>query len=227
MTSNPSAAYVGHVAAAFNDDGSAAHVRGNLQAVVTAILLDPEAAEVPVPFFGEGGTNGHLREPVFAIASILRGLGASVNDTNNLTGLAASLGQTVFAPASVFNYFAPGYQIPPQFTPGNTLLGPEFQILSPSTAIARINMVNSMIYGNLGAGAVIDLTAFTALAGDPQALVDAVGQTFFYGQMPGAMQTEILHAVNALTGTTAAIMKQRAQAAIYLALSSSYYNVEH
>jgi hypothetical protein len=194
---------------------------------VAAILLDPETEEASVPFFGEGGTGGHLREPVFVIASILRGLGASVNDANNLTGQATNLGQTLFAPPSVFNYFAPGYQIPPEFTPGTTLLGPEFQLLSPSSAVARINMVNSMIYGNLGAGAVIDLTPFAALAGNPQALVNAVSQAFFYGAMPAAMQTELLHAVNALPGTTAAIMKQRAQAAIYLAVSSSYYNVEH
>jgi hypothetical protein len=227
VTSNPSPSYVGRVAAKFDDDGSAHHVRGNLQAVVTAILLDPEATEAPVAFFNVGGMDGHLREPVFVIASILRGLGASVNDTNNLTSLAANLGQTLFAPPTVFNYFAPGYQIPPEFTPGTTLLGPEFQLLSPSSAVARINMVNSMIYGNLGAGAVIDLTPFANLAANPQNLVNAVSQAFFYGEMPGRMQTELLSAVNSLPGTSAALLKQRAQAAIYLAISSSYYNVEH
>ena len=227
VTSNPSPSYVGRVAAAFSDDGSAAHVRGNLAAVVAAILLDPEAMPTPVPYFGEGGNDGHLREPVFMVASILRGLGAQVNDTNGLAGLAANLGQNIFFPPTVFNYFAPGYQIPSQLTSGDTLLGPEFQILSPSAAVARINIVNAIVYGNLGAGAVIDLTPFAALAGNPQALVDAVSQALFHEQMPGAMQTEILSAVNALPGSTAAILRQRAQAAIYLAVASYYYNVEH
>ena len=81
-------------------------------------------------------------------------------------------------------------------------------------------------HGNLGAGAVIDLTPFSNLAGNSQALVDAVNQAFMYGLMPGAVQTELLHAIGAVTGTTAAANKARAQAALYLAISSSYYNVE-
>jgi hypothetical protein len=107
------------------------------------------------------------------------------------------------------------------------LLGPEFQLDSPSNAVARFNMVNGMIYGNLGAGAVIDLTPFSSLAGNPQALVNAVSQAFLYGQMPPKVQTALLGAINAITGTSAAVNRARAQAAIYLAVSSSYYNVEH
>jgi hypothetical protein len=231
VTSNPSTDYVARIAKVFNDDGTAAHVRGNLQAVITAILLDPEAMEVPASFFGQTakqvGAVGHLREPVFAVASMLRGLGAIVNDTNNLTAQAANLGQTVFAPPTVFSYFPPGYMIPPEFSSGAAVSGPEFQILSPSAAVARANMVNAFIYGNLGSGAVIDLTPFAALAGTPQTLVNAISSAFFYGEMPNAMQTQLLSAINALPGTTAAVMKARAQAALYLALSSSYYNVEH
>jgi len=228
VTSNPSPDYVARVAAVFSDNGSG--VRGDLAAVVRAILLDPEAR------VGDNGpwmslwlpndNSGHLREPVFVIASILRGLGAQVNDTNPLTGLAANLGQTIFAPPTVFNYYAPGYHIPAQFTPGTRLLGPEFQLQSPSAAVARYNLANTLIYGNLGAGAVIDLTPFSNLAGNSQALVDAVNQAFMYGLMPGAVQTELLHAIGAVTGTTAAANKARAQAALYLAISSSYYNVE-
>jgi hypothetical protein len=229
VTSNPSPGYVGRVASVFNDNGSG--VRGDLAAVVTAILLDPEARQDdngPWTFFWlTHNADGHLREPVFVIPAILRGLGASVNDTNNLTGLAASLGQNLFTPASVFNYYSPYYRIPSQFTPGSSLRGPEFQLQSPSSAVARFNVVNSMIYGNLGVGAVIDLTPFSSLGGNSQALVDAVNQAFMYGLMPGPMQTELMHAIGAVTGTTAAANLARAQAALYLTVSSSYYNVEH
>ena len=226
VTSNPSPPYVARVAAVFNDDGSDGHTRGNLAAVVRAILLDPEAEDVPVTMFGLPPTSGHLREPALAIPSTLRALGASVNDSNTLNNIASNLGQNIFVPPSVFNYFAPGYQIPSEYTPGATLLGPEFQILSPNTAVARINAVNSMVYGNLGAGAVIDLTPFASVAANAQTLVNAVNRAFFHGEMPGAMQTEILNAVNAITGTTSAALRARAQAAIYLA-ASFYYNVEH
>jgi len=226
--SNPSPAYVARVASVFNDNGSG--VRGDLQAVVRAVLLDPEARQGDNGPFAGGPTDvpsAHLREPVFVIASILRGLGAWVNDTNNLTAQAANLGQTLFAPPTVFNYFAPGYQIPPDLTQGKTLLGPEFQLDSPSNAIARFNMINTMIYGSLGNGAVIDLTPFSNLGSNPPALVDAISQVFMDGQMPAKVQTALLSAVNAITGTGAAVNKARAQAAIYLAISSSYYNVEH
>ena len=226
--SNPSPAYVARVAAVFNDNGSG--VRGDLQAVIRAILLDPEARQGDNgPFAGgsDSPPSAHLREPVFMVASILRGLGAWVNDTNNLKNQAANLGQTLFAPPTVFNYFAPGYQIPAPLTPGTSLLGPEFQLDSPSNAVARFNVVNAMIYGNLGPGAVIDLTPFSNLGSNPPALVDALSQLFMYGQMPPKVQTALLGAINAIPGTTAAANRSRAQAAIYLAVSSSYYNVEH
>jgi uncharacterized protein (DUF1800 family) len=226
VTSNPSPGYVARVAAAFNDDGTG--VRGNLQAVIRAILLDPEArAGDDGPSLTPPDISGHLREPVFVVSSILRGLGAMVNDTNNLTSQAANLGQTILQPPTVFNYFAPGFNIPGEFTSGLTLAGPEFQLQSPSSAVARINMANTFVYGNLGAGAVIDWTALTNLGATPQALVDAVNNAFMYGQMPAAMQTQILSAVNAIAGTTTAVHKQRAQAAVYLTISSAYYNVEH
>lgn len=226
VTSNPSPAYVSRIAAVFNNDGSG--TRGDLRAVVKAILLDPEArAGDDGPSLTPPDTSGHLREPVFAVSAILRGLGAAVNDTNNLTAQATSLGQTIFQPASVFNYYAPGFNIPPEFTPGASLLGPEFQLQSPSASVARMNMVNTFVYGNLGAGAVIDWTALTNLAATPQALVDAVNNIFMRSQMPGAMQTQILSAVNAITGNTPAVYKQRAQAAVYLTVTSAYYNVEH
>jgi uncharacterized protein (DUF1800 family) len=226
VTSNPSPAYVGRIAAVFSNNGNG--VRGDLQAVVKAILLDPEARSGDEgPSLSPPDTSGHLREPVFAVASILRGLGATVNDTNNLTNQAANLGQTLFAPPSVFNYFAPGYTIPAEFTPGTTLLGPEFQLQSPSSAVARSNMVNTMVYGNLGNGAVIDWSYLTNLAATPEALLDSVDNVFMRGKMPGAVRTQILSAVNAFTGTTTAVYRARAQAAVYLTVSSAYYNVEH
>ena len=220
VTSNPTPAYVGRVAAVFNNNGLG--VRGDLKAVVKAILLDAEARQgdngpAPAPDSG-----GHLREPGFLIPAVLRGVGATVNDTNSLPYQSSLLGQVIFSPPTVFSYYAPGYQVPAQFTPGLTLTGPEFQLHSPSEAIGRANLVNTLLYGSLGAGTVIDLTPFSNLAATPSSLVDAVSKAYCYGQMPAAMQTEILTAINGTTGNL-----QRAQAAIYLTVSSADYNVEH
>lgn len=224
VMSNPSPAYVGRVAAVFADNGKG--VRGDLEAVVRAILLDPEARA------GDhetrpAATSGKLREPVVLIAALLRGLGGMVNDTNRLSGLGAALGQTIFAPATVFNYFAPGYEIPMEYTGGQTLGGPEFQIHSPSAAMARMNVVNSILYGSQGMGAVIDFAPLANLASQPQALVDEVNFRFFHGAMPAEVSTEMLNAMNAVTGTSPAVLMARAKAGLYVALSSSYYTVEH
>lgn len=218
VKSNPSPEYVARVSAAFNDNGRG--VRGDLAAVVRAILLDPEARQ-------SGPTSGHLREPVVQLAATLRALNASVNDNNRLTSLGAALGQTVFAPATVFNYFVPSYEIPAQYTGGTKLAGAEFQIHSPAAAMARMNLVNTIVYGSLGAGAVIDFTPFASLAANPQAVATAIGDRFFHGRMPAEVNTELLNSMNAVTGSNAASLLARAKAALYVALSSSAYSVEH
>ena len=225
VMSNPSPGYVSRVAGVFNNDGSG--VRGNLAAVVTAILLDPEARAGDDPTTSAPAYGGKLREPVFFLISMMRGLGAQVNDTNPLTGYATNLGQQLLFPPTVFNYFTPGYQIPQTFTGSNTLLGPEFEIESPSNAVVRYNTVNSIVYGNLGAGAVINLTPFSNLGNNMPALYQAIANAFFYGQLPAALENAMQTATGAITGTTAASMKARAQAALYVALSSGYYNVQH
>ncbi len=233
VTSNPSPGYVARVAGIFNNDGTG--TKGNMAAVIMAILLDQEAREADnnpsepadPTVNGRGPGAGKLREPVFYIASMMRGLGAAVNDTNTLTGLATNLGQTLFYPPSVFSYFAPGYELPQTITGGAAIQGPEFQLQTPSSAVARYNTVNSIIYGNLGAGAVIDLTPFSSLGNTPAALFTAVGNAFFYGQIPATVQTQMQSATTAITGTSAAVEKARAQAALYLAISSGYFNVEH
>ena len=225
VTSNPSPAYVSRISAVFRDDGTG--TKGNLGAVVTAILMDPEARAGDNGVTAEPATGGKLREPVLFVASMLRGLGAAVNDSNNLTSYATSLGQQLLYPASVFNYFSPLFVISPTLTGGTRLGGPEFQLESPSNAVGRANTVNSFIYGSLGAGAVIDLTPFSNLGNNPTALFNAISNAFFYGQMPAALASAMQTATSAITGTTAAAAKSRAQAALYLVLSSNYYNVEH
>src|ERR1019366_8497258 len=118
----------------------------NIAAVVTAILLDPEARAGDDPTTTAPAYGGKLREPVFFLISMMRGLGAQVNDTNPLTGYATNLGQQLLFPPTVFNYFTPSYQIPQTFTGSNTLLGPEFEIETPSNGAVRYNTANSIVY---------------------------------------------------------------------------------
>src|SRR5205823_4402450 len=111
VTSNPSPAYVERVASVF--DGSAGGSRGDLTAVVRAILLDPEArGDVKTE-----GNYGRLRHPIQFIANVLRAFGARSADGNGesdgyLNPQSVTLGMDLFRPPSVFSYFSPGTVVP-------------------------------------------------------------------------------------------------------------------
>ncbi len=225
VTSNPSPAYIQRVAAVFENDGQG--VRGNLQAVIKAILLDSEArqgddqtlaapaaasfihmhaAAGPAPF-------GHLREPILFMADILRGLNAKAI-TPNAAGYASEMGENLFNAASVFSYFSP--QARTEFG----LVGPEFQIYSTQTAADRVNIINSILYGTPGKQFKIDLTPFANQAADAGTLLNYIGGLFLHGSMPPALEQAAMSAVEAATSPLA-----KAQAALYVVLTSSDYQI--
>jgi hypothetical protein len=149
------------------------------------------------------------------IIGLLRALTATVTESNNLAANGTQLGQDLFFAPSVFSYFSPNYHV-------GALVGPEFQIQSPSTANLRANFVNTLVYGSLGGGSTIDLTPYVTLASNTGTLLDALNTTLMHGQMPSDMRSTIQTALSAQT--TAQL---KAQAALYLVASSSQYQVEH
>lgn len=224
VTSNPSPAYVARVASVFNNDGSS--VRGNLKAVVEAILLDPEAR-------GDGKsapTYGHLREPVLLMNNVLRLFDAkSADRTQNSDGYLnpqlTPMDQDVLKPLTVFSYYPADYQVP-----GTSLTGPEFGILSTSSSLKRANFMNTIVFSLISAsppdrpkGTSIDLTGLQALAGTPQSLVDELNRTMMHGTMSPQMQASIVTAVNAVSASNPL---KRARTALYLVATSSQYQVE-
>jgi uncharacterized protein (DUF1800 family) len=221
VKSNPSLGYVSRVAAAFNNNGHG--VRGDMQATIAAVLLDSEARANDI-----GGndqpTDGHLQEPALFITGTIRAFGGLMSTQNYYEWDLVNLGQDLFNAASVFNYYSPTYGVP-----GTTLLGGEFEIHTPNNAIWRANMVRSLFsqwsnpVENYGPGTTVDLTAFVPLAATPTTLVNALDLTLTHGTMPSAMKTQLVNAVTADTGP--ALLK--VEDAIYLILTSSYYNVWH
>ena len=218
VSSNPSPAYIGRVAAVFNDNGSG--VRGDMKAVIQAILMDSEARRGDVPANAQP-TDGHLREPVLYITNLLRGLSVSASDPNSfassLQGFGNNMGQRVMYSPSVFNYFSPDYVIP-----GTTTFGPEFQLLTTATTVVRQNFVDSVVRNVLGGGTAIDLTRFANLASNPQQLVDTLDAIFTHGALPSTDKSAIVTAVNAVPASNP---QQRARVAVYLFTSSSQYQV--
>jgi uncharacterized protein (DUF1800 family) len=221
VKSNPSPAYVSRVAAAFNNNGSG--VRGDMKAVISAILLDPEARAND-----QGGddqpTDGHLQEPALFIAGMIRAFGGQMNDSNYYQWDLANLGQDLFSSPSVFNYYAPNYGVP-----GTSLLGGEFQIDSPNNAVLRANEVSTLFSHSTdpvvtyGPGTTVNLAPYLFLAQNPTDLVNALDFTLTHGTMPAAMKEAI---VTAVAGETGGSLRQ-VERACYLILTSSYYNVWH
>ncbi len=218
-TSSPTPAYVGRVAAAFDANGG---VKGSLRAVIRAILLDTEAGNgalggplaTPAPELEAG--QGHLREPVLFSLALLRALDAHSEPEPELASRNRAMGQDLFFAPSVFNYFSPSYRIP-----GLGVTAPEFQILNPTTAMARANFIWRAVRNGLTRTITVDLSNLEGLASDPNTLLDAVSNVLHRGQMPGAMRTSIAKALEATTDR-----RTRARIALYLAAVSSQYQVQ-
>ncbi len=232
VTSNPTPAYVGRISAVFNDNGQG--IRGDLKAVVRAILTDPEAR-------GNLKTDpdyGHLREPVLFVTNILRPANPTANlnasgTCNNqsdgvLNGSTLVLDQDVFNPPSVFNYY------PLDYTLQNTNLhAPEFGIFSTGTALKRPNFVNQMIFGagiartgDAPCGTKIDLSRWQSLASSDASgalLVNTINTEILHGSMSPQVRGHILTAVQAVAPTDSL---KRARTALYLVATSAQFQVQ-
>ena len=219
VTGNPSPAYVARVAGAFNDNGQG--VRGDMKAVLSAILLDPEARQPDSdPNFGQ------LREPVLMVTALLRTLNATT-DGVGLSDRTASLGQRVYSPPSVFNYYPAEYTIP-----GSSLAGAEFGIHNTASAVARSNLVYTLIYSGIAvnptvpnaAGTRIDTALFQALSATPAAMVDEMNNLLLGGRLPAFARDVIVQSVAQVPATNRV---ERARMALYLMASSYYFQVQH
>jgi uncharacterized protein (DUF1800 family) len=209
VTSNPSPAYLAEVVAIFNNNGTG--VKGDLRAVLQAILAHPEAN------LGSAD-RGKMMEPALFIISQLRTLNATVADHPFMSDLAAEMGQRVFYPPSVFSYYSPFFRVR-----GTPLAGPEFQIHTSVSALVRINFVGRLISGGFGDDVRVDWTPFRSRAPDAAALVDYVNTLFLGGMMSDEHRAAIIEAVQASPSGDA---QERARTALYLTLAAAQYYVE-
>jgi uncharacterized protein (DUF1800 family) len=193
VTSNPSPAYVGRVAAAFNDNGSG--VRGDMKAVWKAILLDNEARAVTA-----STTAGKVREPVLRLANFMRAFNAQ-SVSGRFTGIgntddaATRLNQTPMVSPTVFNFYRPGYVPSSAPIASAGLVAPEFQIVDDVSVGGYMNYMRSLVTVDTTRDIQQNYSAETALADQPSPLVDRMNLLLFNGQMPDALHTQIVAAV--------------------------------
>jgi uncharacterized protein (DUF1800 family) len=245
VTSNPSPAYVGAVAAAFADNGSG--VRGDMKAVVRAVLTHPEARQMST-------TSGKVREPVLRLSAYLRAIPHTsdtgdwrVGNTDSITG---SLGQTPMRSPSVFNFYRPGYVPPGTQAATAGLVAPELALTQETSVAGYVNFMRDNMSSGVGqfngtVGGVArnrrdlqpDFTAELALATDVGALLTRLSDKLMYGQMPAALKTEIQTAVEKIviptlnsTGSNQAAVdsakRNRVNAALLLTLVSPEYQTQ-
>ncbi|MEO6002429.1 MAG: DUF1800 family protein [Opitutus sp.] len=141
VTSNPSPAYVYRVAQVF--EHNARGERGDLGAVVRAVLLDYEARSSNV--IANVGY-GKLKEPLLQVTALLRAFGGSAkNGRYHLPRADDALGQTALHSPTVFNFFEPDYVLPGPLAAAG-LHAPEYQILTATTAITIANQLRALIF---------------------------------------------------------------------------------
>jgi uncharacterized protein (DUF1800 family) len=235
VTSNPSPAYVGRVAKAFNDNGRG--VRGDLAAVFKAVLLDPEARQ-----YTEGDDQyGKVREPLLRLSGLLRAFNAR-STSGRFTGIdntdssTSNLSQTVLRAPTVFNFYRPGYVPPNSAASDAKLVAPELQLSNEVSVAGYLNYIRSVwLPANTNRDIQLDFSAEAALADDAGKLVDRIDLLLMSGQMSDALRSEIIAGVNgraipAATATNqaqiAASKLDRVRIAIALTMASPDYLIQ-
>ena len=201
VASNPSSAYVARVATVFNDDGRG--VRGNLEAVVRAILLDPEARSVPVT-----DTAGKLKEPLLRMVQFLRAYEARAADGSyRFQSVDEKTGQGHLMSPSVFNFYSPAYA-PAGEIADRALVAPELEIVTEFHAITFANYLFDQIKlsnagkPNLSEKAVaVNIADEVLLAENPMRLVDFLANKLLGGVISGPLRTELLAAASRVPST--------------------------
>ena len=143
VTSNPSPAYIQRVATIFNNNGSG--IRGDLKAVIRAILLDPEARDNNAD--ENGNYAGMLREPFVRYMNLMKGLKLTTTGgvyRNVMYDIYDKLEQIPMASNTVFNFFQPDYQ-PNGDLKNAGKYAPEFQLLNSQTLTNYFNGLNEWL----------------------------------------------------------------------------------
>ena len=232
VTSNPSPAYVARVSAAFANNGQ--NVRGDLKAVLRAILLDPEARN---PANAASATFGKLREPMFRYSGWNRAWKTTSfsgwwKDMPGYSYDPTKLNQGPLQSPSVFNFFRPGYVPPTSAIADQRMVAPEFQITTEISVAAFVNFMQSRfnlsLIGHTNPDYRVDYTPLLALASEAgsQKLIEEINLVLAAGQIPDGRVAQMAAAVDTIPNKDAGGQRNRVQAALTLVIASPEYVVQ-
>jgi len=240
VSSNPSPQYVGDVAARFADNG--AGVRGDMAAVVRAILMHPESRATST-------TSGKMREPVLRLTAFVRAFPFSSASgryrIGNTSDAALQLAQSPLNAASVFNFFRPGYAAAGSKVANKGLVAPEMQAVDDTSVAGYVTFMRWIIEsGSLGSTASngqrdisFSLSKELSLAHDATALVDRLKKVLLYGQMASSFRSELIGIIDRMPipalapdmsnqAVVDAAKRKRVNAALLLTVASSEFLVQ-
>lgn len=215
VKSNPSPAYIQRIGNVFKDNGRG--VRGDMAAVVSAILLDPEARvgdSRPSP------DDGFLQDPVLFQAFAINALQQDYPD-NQPTFTPGQIGQPFWYAPSVNGFYSPAALIP-----GTSILSPEFSLWNNLSLVHRSQLLYGIISGSVngfGNDYINRSWLFQNFKNVPD-LVDALDHLLYHGTMPPATKSSI---VDYCASLDPANPRQQFLSAIFLALNSDSFNVTH
>lgn len=225
-TSNPSVGYIQRVTDAFN--GRETGVRGDMKAVVKAILLDPEVTRPLNP-----NTFGKMREPVLRLAALARQFNAECEDGmfyNNGYRMHYHGQQHPLAAPSVFNFYSP-FHAPSGVLAENNLVAPEFQITTATTVINMVNLIDLGLFHDDQLFSPsepfkptnINIDDYVEMADDVDALIARLNLVMMAGRLDEATRIRIKLGIESVGNSD---MRDRARHAIYLFAMAPTYVVE-
>ncbi len=223
VTSNPSKEYVKRVADKFANNGS--NVRGDMKAVIKAILLDTEARS---PAMLASATFGKMKEPYLRTVNFARAFNArSTSGSYRMEYLRDVHFQEPLSAVSVFNFFKPGYSPAGPLSDAG-LVAPEFQILNTISAVALPNYYSQVFsqgfnrYGDSNSAYIVrpQLANELKLYGDVPALMRRLDLVLTGGTLPPEQHQIIREAVEAIPVGSYNWKNERIQLAVYLIVTS-------
>ncbi|MBY0455318.1 MAG: DUF1800 domain-containing protein [Burkholderiaceae bacterium] len=225
VTSNPTPGYVARVAAVFSNNG--AGVRGDLKAVLQAILLDAEARDASL---ATAPTYGKVREPMVRFLNWAKAYNATSPsgawNIGDLSNPATRLGQSPMRSGSVFNFFRPGYVPPGTALAAKNMTGPELQIINESSVAGYINYMTTIVTGRGAGDLTPDYKSLLSIAKNPPGLLAEINQVLAGSQVSEKTLSTIEKLINSMASTTETQLLNRIYAALTLVLASPEFIVQ-
>ena len=189
VTSNPTPDYISRVAATFNDNGKG--VKGDLSAVIKAILLDDEARK-PIKHQPQ-----KVKEPILVLTNFHRAAGFTLKGVryDDATTVMNVANQGPLRSPSVFNFYSPDYQPSKEFMQ-QALVSPEAQLLDWSVYTDLVNYMLTSIRSGGDSTYSLNLDEFYSLIDDHQALVELVNERFFAGTASAELMALMLEVLD-------------------------------